>query len=184
MLVDLNEIHFKEIIAISNKVFGEGFLTNNQLHIYHKNKIKKGFVLLNQNQVIGFITIDFIAPEQLINSLLKDGKLIYDKLSNYTTIGFIKQVIIHPNHQQKGFGKQIIKNVLEQLNYKIDAWLCIAWMQEDVIPIENALLKNHFLKEILIKNYWKDNSVKNKYNCMICGTPPCQCNAVAYLLTK
>lgn len=184
MLIELKEEHLKKVLNISKTVFGEGFLTDNQLHTYLKNETKKGFVLTAHNQVLGFITVEILTPDHLNNSLLKDGRLIHDKLSNCSSIGFIKQVIIHPEHQQKGLGKQMIKATIQQLNKDVGAWLCIAWMQGKVIPIEKALLINHFKKEVVIENYWKEDSLTNKYNCIVCGTPPCKCNAVVYLLHK
>ena len=63
-------------------------------------------------------------------------------------------------------------------------FLCLGWTKNHTIPIEKALLNNHFFKETVIQNYWEADSLKKKYNCIVCGKPPCKCDATVYLMHK
>ena len=96
----------------------------------------------------------------------------------------IKQIVVNTKHQNKGYGSALISNSIKQLTNDVNAFLCLAWVKEGVIPIKKALIKNLFTQQKTIPNYWKENSVKENYNCTVCGNPLCMCNAAVFLLKK
>jgi ribosomal protein S18 acetylase RimI-like enzyme len=184
MLTNISKEHFEGILHISNEAFGKGFITNKNLQYYLENGSSKAFVLIENNIVIGFLSISILSADQIKSNVLKDGDWFVNKLGHYNKTGFIKQVVIHPEFQKKGFGKKLIKNCTTLLAHKVDAFLCIAWMKRDTIPVEKSLTSNDFKKERTIINYWETDSLIYNYNCLVCGTPPCKCNASVYLWHK
>jgi len=173
----LSSPHFKEIIAIANQVLGKGFLTSTTLKEYINNPNKKALVVLMDQQVVGFINIDLTSSQQRPSVLLNE----VDDLNGLLNIALIKQVIVLPSYQKKGFGKQLIQKIIEQNQLDNTTYLCIAWKTGNNIPIKKALIHNGFNVEKEISNYWFSDSLQYQYHCLVCGAPPCKCNAVVFV---
>jgi len=47
--------------------------------------------------------------------------------------------------------------------------------------MSNVLLKNGFKCTKIIHNYWKADSLKNKYSYPLCGQPHCICPTEVYI---
>ena len=183
MFHELKSHHIPEVIQISNQVFGSNFISPNELKKYCGSTSKKAFIIVKKKLILGFITIEILSLKKLHQVILKENEWFIN-LCKPHKIALIKQVVVVSSEQKKGFGSQLVKYAKEQTINDVDMFLCLGWTKNHTIPIEKALLNNHFFKETVIQNYWEADSLKKKYNCIVCGKPPCKCDATVYLMHK
>ena len=179
MILPIQEAHVNSVHQLCNTVFSVDFISLNYLKEYINSPHKKGLVLLEDNIVIGFISIHFLSPENLGNSVLKEEKWFVNETSDAVDIGFIRQVLIHPEYQKRGFALKLMNHVTDLFNKDVDLFLCVAWVMDGFTPLKKTLINSHFELRKCIKDYWHEDSLVKKYICPVCGNP-CKCTAEVY----
>jgi ribosomal protein S18 acetylase RimI-like enzyme len=156
-----NNWDIEEIVNISDLCFGENYL--NYEHIVNAIKASKLITLKINSSLIGFCI--FSTPE------------------NKQTPCYIETIAIKPQHHKKGFGTKILVQTLSTLqkqgfnkvNYK-------AWVEGPNNFFISKIKRIGFVKLEEIKDYWKEESITQPFNCIVCGSPPCNCTVSIYQL--
>ncbi|MCO6500025.1 MAG: GNAT family N-acetyltransferase [Vicingus serpentipes] len=182
MILAINSEHVDAIHQMCNIAFGDNYVAPDYLNQYILSSHKKGFVLIENHLLIGFILVSFHNPTEIQKEILHDKEWYTNEYYHYNTIGIIQQVVVLPEFQRKGKAEQLIKHSISFFKNTIDLFLCYAWVVKDKIPIRSALINNGFTSKKIINSYWKEDSLNKKYYCKLCGPPPCNCSAEVYLL--
>jgi len=182
MILPISKKHISTVYQLCNTAFGDNYIALYYLHSYLHNEHKKGFVLIENNFLIGFILMSFHTPSDLRQEVICKNEWFYHEFRNSNRIGIIQQVIVHPDFQREGRAERLIRNSIDTFKNNTDLFLCNAWVINSIAPLAIALTKNNFLLRKTILNYWSADSLSKNYLCKICGYPPCTCSAKIYSL--
>jgi len=177
----LQKEHLKEVFELANNTLGNNYITSSYLKQYLNSKNYLGFVLLENNKVIAFISIVILSPSTLKKMVLKENDWFYKLAKNYPKIALQKQTIVNPKFTNQGIGTKLVKLSIKEVTPLTDIQLSTVWKKEGDLAMEKLLLKNDFRLIKTIQNYWYKDSLNNNYNCLICGTPPCKCATEVYI---
>jgi len=176
----LKENHIKEIILLSDKIFGLNFLTTKCLYQYINSHVHFGFVCTIDKNIIGYILADNINYNLLKSSFLKDNEWFETALIGLNNICLIKQIAVAEESRKQGVANLLI----QKIGGLAETHCCLAWKRGQSTPLKNVLLRNNFKFQKTIQEYWKNDSQMRKYNCSTCGKPPCLCRAEVYFKKK
>ncbi len=176
--------HLHSVIECSNLTLGYNFLNQEYLNKYIGSEKNIGLIILVKNQVVGFSLIDILTPIELKDIVLKDKDWFYNLLKSYKKIALRKQTVIVPQFDNKGIGSLLVEQATNELNLNTDIQLSTVWIKPEGNGMTRLLKKNGFELSKTITNYWKEDSILKKYDCPICGTPPCKCSTEVYIKKK
>ena len=182
MILTINNQHIDAIHQMCDIAFGDNYITRDYINQYSLSSHKKGFVLIENQLLVGFILVSFHNAKEMQKEILHEKEWFTSECFHYNTIGIIQQVAIHPDFQRKGKAEQLLKHSITSFKNTTDLFLCNAWVMKGKTPLRSALINNGFSLKKVINNYWKEDSLNKKYNCKVCGAPPCKCSAEVYLL--
>ncbi|MCB9334629.1 MAG: GNAT family N-acetyltransferase [Flavobacteriales bacterium] len=178
-IISLKKKHLPSIAEMSNQAFGIDYLTYSYFESFLTQNNKQGFVVVDKQKVIAFITIITCSSEDLNQYIFTDSLQMNTEETN--NIGIIKQLVVKENYQQKGIASKLIKHCLN--NIPASFYIYIAWKKELFTPISQLMNKNGFNPIFTIFQYWKIDSIEKKYHCPTCGNP-CICDAIIYITKK
>ena len=171
--IQLND--FNSISRISDACFGLNYITTELLSsmlaepgIFNKIEL--------ENNLIGFCLV------QITSGKVKDFEFEIPEIVKEEEIAIVKTIAIHPNYQRKGFGTQLLKQVVQQINSQptISSVYYPSWIESESDGFSKTV-KNEGFKEIkLYQNFWLNDSLKHNYTCIRCGNPPCKCSMQLY----
>lgn len=171
--------NIKTIIDVS---FGKNYLTKEHINSYINNPNNQGYCLTQDDILIGFISLKLISKDNLYDYFLTEKDKLFGFFNTLKTFAVIEQVVIAPSYRKKGYSTFLLNNALVQLSKQADCFICICWIKNEPNLMQKLLLKNDFKLIKEIPNYWKNDSLKKNYQCVICGEPPCKCKAEIYKL--
>ena len=178
----LNKSHIKDILSLSDRILGKGYLTKKHLEEYLNSLNKKAFIVISKdNDPIGYLLFETLTNEEFIKEILHEKEWFKEYITDFTKIAIIKQIAISPAHQKKGVASNLLLYIENKLLNTHDVICCCAWSFSNNTPMKKILLNNQFILIKKLDNYWKKDSENNKYNCAVCGEPPCTCSAMFYL---
>jgi len=182
-IVNIDKNQIDQIIEISNNELGEGFISKVQLNHYINSKKKYICKLaIKDNMLLGF-SIGIIVDSKYLKLLMgKDFERLPNSfLNNHFIYGQIKTIVVNSNYQLLGIGTALCESTIIDLK-KLDAnkLIATAWKQNNKVNSAKMLQKFGLKHLCEIPFFWKDESIKEKYNCKVCGLPPCICTAVIY----
>ena len=182
MLVSgIQKTHLKDIIQLSDQVFGKDFLDTAYISSHINSSKHMGYVLLSgKKEVMGYILVDLLSPCELSATVVNENTWFLNYFKPFNKIALIKQIVVSPVYQNKGLGSFLIDHIQNKLSDLANAYCCIVWKKEGDNSLKYILLKNKFKPEKITKNYWSNDSVDKNYNCAVCGSPPCKCCAEIY----
>lgn len=174
----LTQSHCSELISIANSSLGEGYIALTELKSYIEQDSKaclvaktngkiSGFQLMKTCQLNGF---NILAPSQKIwfNSRYK----------NYSSFGVLKTLVVRPENQKQGIGTMLTRKSLEILQKSPKKIISLCWEKDGVTPVL-AVLQRCGMKQVhKFESFWAKDSIAKKYTCIVCGAPPCKCNAL------
>ena len=103
------------------------------------------------------------------------------QLEIYEKVGYIDSLAVNQDYAGKGIGTLLLKNTILKLKENnINFVLMAAWKNITEVNIKALAKKEGFKEEFEIKNFWREDSIKEKFDCTVCGKPPCLCSAVIY----
>ncbi len=176
--------HINAVLELSNIAIGQGYLTIASLNKYINSAKYIGFVVLRNGDLVGFTLIDLLTPLEVKKTVLKDHEWFYTTLNSYDQIVFIKQTVVSSKYSNQGIGSQLVQHSTKILNAKKNIHLSTVWQKENSGSMPKVLMKNGFLLSKIILNYWKNDSLVKKYDCPICGRPPCKCATEVWIKKK
>lgn len=109
-------------------------------------------------------------------------KHLAQKLSFHNKAIEMKVSAVEKEHRNQGLGFLLTKKRLEWgIQQQASLALCSAWLYPDgSIPARAQLLANGFNEFMTIKEYWKEDSIVNSYDCRICKNP-CLCSSTIFV---
>ncbi len=176
--------HLSSVLNLSNTALGVGYLDNFYLQKYFNSEKYIGFVILKDNQTIGFTLIDLISHIELKSTVLKEKEWFYKTMQKYEVIAFRKQTVVSLKYINQGLGTKLIEFSTKELNSKTSVQISTVWKKENNGPMANILMKNAFSHSKTIINYWEDDSLDKNYDCPICRNPPCKCATEVWIKKK
>lgn len=174
----------KDILLLTDDAFGKDYLTIDHLSEYINDKNNFGYYLVDDTNFVGFISLKIISIGTLQNYFLADQKWLSTHFKTQNSIAIIEQVVISPQYRNKGFSNLLLHYVLSKIEEKCNSIVCVCWLKEELNLMKKLLIKNEFNLIKTIPHYWKTDSLRKQYNCVICGEPPCLCNAEIYEFKK
>lgn len=168
-----------EIKRISDSCFGLNYLTEKDLDetIQQKGVFLK---IIHDSVTIGFC-ISFHVENSYEHHSIFGGPI-----PNFLSIPYsvIKTIAILPDFQNKGFGFQMLENIICKLKNGYDShhFIYPAWTESDSFGFTRKISKLGFKSVQTIPNFWYSDSLTKDYQCIKCGTPPCHCSLTVFLL--
>lgn len=149
---------FEELVGLSDKTLGKGYLTERDFHNYYKDN--NYWIVCARNE-----------KEQLIGFVIFG---IEDR------VGIIKTLAVDDHYQDKGIGKKLFVEAFNILRQQVKEVITIIDSKSKSANIAKEKDEFFFVKEI--KNYWYQLSVERNLQCFHCGNP-CNCSAYIYKLS-
>lgn len=181
---NIEETDIAKILEISNQQFGLNYLLKSDIISYINQADHFGILLEKNKEIIGFSTLKIIETSDLQNYLLKSKSDIYNRLIPNEQLGLRMQTAILPQFMGNGYGKKLVKAGNNILLSKMKQIVSIVWEQNDRSNISEILKSEKFNIIETISEFWYQDSMKHKYNCRVCGQPPCTCSASLFLYQK
>lgn len=172
------------IVHLFDKLFGKNFISLETVNSWIGNKNKIAFCYSEKETVIGFIFYELDQVEDLKNSYLSHGDVVSKYFSDCEKIAKLNYIGVDVNYQNRGIASQLFKKSIHQLIDSVDGIVSVCWEKEETNNMRNILINNNFQMLKFIPKYWYNDSIEKNYNCAICGTPPCKCNAEIFALKK
>lgn len=167
----------ERIYAITDNNFGKFFLQSSYDSILLNKDLNIVAENLDSSKIIGLSLNELINYKDIKNQTLRT-ELKKAGIQN-TIIGKQSILCVEDKYRNIGIGSKLLDISVEILRNYTDIVISVKWKNE----VRNSLLdKAGFERISEVKNYWYDESLLKKYNCSICGNPPCQCSANLYVL--
>jgi ribosomal protein S18 acetylase RimI-like enzyme len=174
---------FQEVILLSDKLLGVGYLDEIQLQKYLDDSHKTGIVSKSPSgEITGFQLMLTCELDELLQMSVSEHNWFKEYFSNKSPIGVIKTVGVNPEYKNEGIGTLLTQKGIDILQKHAKSIISMCWDQKDDTPFARVLEKcnMHLIKTI--PAYWEEDSLVKKYDCKICGEPPCLCAALIYEL--
>lgn len=179
--LSLEKHHINQVLEIADTSLGKGYLTSPYLNKFIDSKKYLGFVIVEDQNVVGFTSLVLLTTKELKQTVLKEHDWFYETIKKYETIGLRQQTIVHTAHVKKGYGYQLFDFSSNAILSLCDVQISTAWSKGSEKSMQSLLLKCGFNYAKTIENYWLDDSIIKNYNCAVCGVPPCKCATEVYI---
>ena len=176
----LTETDFPDLLIIADKQFGSGYLTRSELQSYAVNNNKIGFVAKTNDAITGFSLVQICGLNEMMSLVLCEHEWFKEQFSNKYPVGVIKTVSVSDEFKNCGIGTALTNKSIKTLEKASGCLMSICWEQEEDTPFAKILEKFGMTLRRRISEYWKEDSLKKKYQCKHCGSPPCRCNVLVY----
>ena len=171
----LYETHYESIINLSNDLFGEDYINENDL-----SEFSQSLVLKDPTQVLGFILFKPFEKGEFQWSNIASIETFFE---NSNIIIMIKSLAVKKEFQNKGFGTILINELLHSVPV-FTGFVLSAWKYGNTMNLLGLIEKFQFIHLYHIEHFWFDESLLKKYKCAICGSPPCVCDAEIFGFVK
>jgi len=181
-IVDVKEEHITQMVAISDKELGEGFLQHKDImnKILDKDSHICKAALINET-IVGFCLSKIVKRSEICDYLHVDQANLPEYVKCADKIGVLKTIAVHNKFHRHGVGHALTFAAYNDLITRdVQAISSIAWKNGETINADGVLSALGLRPHIEIKSYWEADGIKNNYNCSACGPPPCRCSAVLY----
>lgn len=175
-----NEQQISQILELGRKVFGEWFLSKNELiaqvKLCEKDSIKNALVMV-QDEMIVWFWICYLWGKWDTSDVEID-----ERFDNLDKIGYIKTIVIDPGLQWKNYWSVLLKVLLENAKEAGNENILLHAWNESPDDSSRRFFKKHWA--LSIKNYnlkWYEDSKKNGWMCSRCGNP-CTCSSTEMIL--
>lgn len=179
----LQNNHLQDITSIADMEFGEGFIPYEQLLMW-QNDNQNSFIRVIEcnNNVVAFSISLFLQNRTFKNifgeQVCKIPNVFFDDKNQ---IGLIKTIVVQKEFRGRHYGTLLCEDSFNLLKEKgSKSIIGFAWKQNNCIPAEKMFLEAGLLQICDLPNFWQEESITKKYNCSICGNPPCNCTAVFF----
>lgn len=185
----MNSIHIRRfkladipvLIQLSDSLFGENFITEKEFKTYSIDASKIGFVAVFEGEIAGFLLLQICEMESFLEYAVSEKEWFRSHFSESMPVGVYKSIGVAEQFKKKGIGRLLTQKGIESMPSNTKAITAICWEQEET-PLLPLLEKFDFQFTRKIDHFWTTDSLRKKYSCKICGTPPCKCNAFIYTL--
>jgi len=170
--------YYSDVLLLAENAFGANYLTENDLNNYLSNSHQHSRIALFNHDFAGFSFYRFVKSDDLDDYFSSDSvKVIKANFPNHELICIRQQTAVIEKFRNKGIAEQLVGIGVEDAKQKNAGIISIVW-NSDGCMMKNVLLKHNFKVLAELKNYWYADSLTKKYDCAVCGKPPCCCNAL------
>ncbi|MDE3273070.1 GNAT family N-acetyltransferase [Pseudoalteromonas sp. G4] len=180
-ITPLTEAYYQQALLLANKVHGDNYLDLSSLVDMQKkatqNGINANFIALEDDNVVG-LRLSYAANQWPLDEWCSPSLWPCSQAN----MAYFKCIAVDPNQQGKGIGPKLLTasiNALKQQGAK--AGIGHLWQQSPgngavkyFTKAGGKLIKEH-------KNRWYEYSIKENYQCTICGVP-CHCSAAEMVI--
>jgi len=135
-----------------------------------------------EGNIVGFSTAKKISTSEVYEKIpqLRGKKL--RQIETAENIGLLASVATDLGWSGKGIGSALVEYCIKALEESgLNVIIMTGWKSGKGVHI-GSVAKCHGFSQIMeIPEFWKEDSVENKYDCPHCGHPPCTCSAVVYV---
>lgn len=171
----------KEVASISEKEMGKNFINEEYLNFFLDNPNAQGIVALVNDEVVGFSFFQWCVKDELSKYIFVDQGWLKEIFKNVDLIGYRNLTAVKKEFQGRGIGSKLVDNSIEELKKRAEVIANVVWKAPGSKNLGKAL-ERHGLKRVkTIRGYWREDSLKRKYECAACGLPPCRCTAEIYI---
>lgn len=183
-------IHIKTVLVISEEQIGKFFIDKNYLNFFLNNPNAHGIVAIVKKEIVGFSFFQWCTIDELAKYIFTDKnwlrKIIIEKnpgSKSLDIMGYRNLTAVKQEFQNKGVGGRLVEFSVKKLKKKSDIITNVVWKAENKLSLGNTLQKFGLRPVKTITGYWRKDSIKRKYECAVCGPPPCKCTAEIYIST-
>jgi len=176
----LRETDFPDLLIIADNRFGSSYLTRRELQSYLANNNKIGFVAKTNQTITGFSLIQICDLNEIMSLVLCEHDWFKEQFASKYPIGVIKTLSVSEEFKNCGIGTALTNKSIKTLEKASGCLMSICWEHEKDTPFAKILEKLGMTLRRRISDYWKEDSLKKKYQCNCCGSPPCRCNVLVY----
>lgn len=180
-ITPLTKAYYQQALLLANKVHGDNYLDLPSLVDMQKKATKNGinanFIALEDDNVVG-LRLSYAANQWPLDEWCSPDLWPCAQAN----MAYFKCIAVDPNQQGKGIGPKLLTasiNALKQQGAK--AGIGHLWQQSPgngavkyFTKAGGKLIKEH-------KNRWYEYSIKENYQCTICGVP-CHCSAAEMVI--
>jgi ribosomal protein S18 acetylase RimI-like enzyme len=93
----------------------------------------------------------------------------------------MKSIAVQPPFRLKGIATSLIRACLVHFeSLHVACFFAQLWHDGTTVPAAKLFVNMGFEPLMLLPRFWSQHSIDNNYKCLICGVPPCRCDAVLY----
>ena len=167
-----------QILCLSDASFGIDYLTAIELEGYYASCSSDIITLEKDGIIQGFSIVQVVSPEELKEILFCE---IPKPILELEKIGYRKMTAVSPEFQRIGVAKRLFESGNNWMKeHGAEVILSAVWIKKGKTTFGQMLVKQGFEPLVFAKNYWKNDSLKRKFICPVCGEPPCECDAMVY----
>ena len=171
-IVPMEKSMLSSVANIASMTLGDAFINESILN----NDIN--LCVEYETEIVAYSTTK-IVNSSYFKSIFKNKSL--KQLEIYEKVGYLDSLAVNQDYTGKGIGTLLLKNTILKLKENnINFVLMAAWKNITEVNIKALAKKEGFKEEFEIKNFWSEDSIKEKFDCTVCGKPPCLCSAVIY----
>ena len=166
------------VLMIADDQLGEGYVSEE--FFLKTDESDRSFIKVAEvdGKLVGF-AIALVRDPDEIREMLRVS--IPRHLSRADSIGVIKTIAVAPAQHGRGIGTRLAESCVEEFRRRgVRAVCSIAWKRGAKVNIRGVLERQGFLSFAEVPDYWREESMRDGFDCPECGTPPCQCSAVLY----
>lgn len=172
------------VSSLSDNTFGKDFLTTDFIHFTLESNNYRSFCLKKDNKLIGFAIWEVAATSEISNLFYSEKHFLNNFFNSSNAIAKLNQIAINEEYRNKGYGDYLLNESIKSIPYDVDFLTSIYWVKDGSEAMKKLLIKNGFESIKTITHYWYNDSIEKKYNCAICGAPPCKCSAEIFAKKK
>lgn len=173
------------VLPICNEELGTGFLNDIVLVDYINNPNCQSLMVIDNlsNKIVGISISLFLTQKELKQFMHPSQYFKLDQsLTTSEDIGILKLIAIQKDYQKKGIGTQFIENSFDFFRKNNIQTICaFAWKNKEGINMKTIFDRHQLTVINKILDFWKEDSIIQKYDCPECGKPPCKCTAVIFI---
>ena len=167
-----------DILELSDKEFGKGFITRNDIEQSLKILYYEG------GQLAGFCLSKILTPSELYEYLgiTPDDAAEYIRAAD--KVGFIDTIIVAKEWQRQGIGRKLAEKSLRSMMNGANVFCSVGWKHSTTgaIPIDKMLQSMGFTRYKEIPDFWYKDSLSGRFVCAACDAAECRCSAVIYCM--
>jgi ribosomal protein S18 acetylase RimI-like enzyme len=185
MIEELKQEQLKDVVRISDLVFGAGYLTeedlSESLKLSTKDETTNAYIARMNGHTVGF-AIAWAPGKWDISKGNCCAKLMWPEPDSKKA-AYIRTVAVDPELQCKGIGTDLMNRLKERAKEQgADFAVGHVWLDHP----DNASCKFMLRHKAVIlgycSNHWKRASEIRRWNCSRCGNP-CYCNAGEFVIS-
>lgn len=172
-LIPFSSNHIQQSVVLFNAEFGKDYVIESQLNLNLESDNFLGYTIIDNHSkdVIG-VCLGFTSytPE------------VAFKLNPSKKYVYLKSIVVKRDFHGIGLGSQLLNKFIEiSLSIKQGVFSTVWINKNNTSAFEQMLKKACFVKHSEHLNYWMERSLVEKFECKVCGNPPCTCTMRVYI---